>query len=838
MNHADPGPGRSSQPDETIDERDTTKPDDGGSDPFDCLAEEFAARCRRGETPSVSEYEERYPEHAEKVRKLLPTVAMMEQLKRRMNQAREKELTRSVPERLGEFRVLRELGRGGMGVVYEAVQESLGRHVALKVMHLVHIDARRLQRFQREAQAVAQLHHTNIVPIFAVGEQEGLPYYAMQYIRGSGLDALLEEWRAGKSLASEDRARFAAQIGRQAAEALQYAHEQGVLHRDVKPANLLVDEHQTVWITDFGLAKVIGHDDLTASGDVIGTLRYLAPEALRGETGPRGDIYSLGLTLYELLTLASPFGDLSPSELIHRVSEGELIQPRRLDPAIPRDLETIVLKAIARDPQHRYATAGALADDLRCFLEDRPILARRTTLFEHIWRWSRRNRATAALGATAVASLVLAAIVGWVGYASTTQALSAESNRRHEAESEKLRADENVALSLEVFGELFDKLTPEEMSLAPPAGLSGRREPFERGLKPELPGGDPGPGPPHGGPGGGPPPDRPGYGPIFKHRRDGGPPPDEPGGHPFGPGGPRGMDPGRTSRWEELSNNTELLQSILTFYDRFAQKNQTHPKLQGEAAWAYFKVGALEERLGHEKEAEAAYARAIAMFEKLAQRYPDIAEYRARLVEISNMTDPWAVDSASLHSQEERFLRAQKLVDQLVLEEPENTKHLRMQMQVHAKLGVILQRLGRVSDAEAAYRQSLAFGETLIDLSPRRERVKIDHADICEILAGLEIEGGRKDEARKLLETAVTQLQSLRTADSRSSRVADRFEGLAEAFEKLGDDARAKELLDLASAIQAYSSQFSPGPRGRGPRPPRSFDAPPEERVRRVPGDR
>src|SRR3954470_6386763 len=181
--------------DETIDDRGEV--DGDSSDAFDRLAEQFAEACRRGEAPSIAGYEARHPEHAEKIRRLLPTVAMMEQLKPGTQAKGDVEAGRPLPERLGEYRVVRELGRGGMGVVYEAVQESLGRHVALKVVHHVHLDARRLQRFRREAQAVAQLHHTNIVPIFGVGEHEGLPYYAMQYIRGSGLDALLGSWRGG-----------------------------------------------------------------------------------------------------------------------------------------------------------------------------------------------------------------------------------------------------------------------------------------------------------------------------------------------------------------------------------------------------------------------------------------------------------------------------------------------------------------------------------------------------------------------------------------------------------------------------------------------------------------
>ncbi|HEY2155690.1 MAG TPA: serine/threonine-protein kinase, partial [Isosphaeraceae bacterium] len=410
-------------------------------DPLDALAEEFAERCRRGEAPSMAEYLARHPDDIDRVRRLLGAVAMMEQLRRGSQRAR------AMPDRLGEFRILRELGRGGMGVVYEAVQESLDRHVAVKVIHHVHLDPKRLKRFQREAQAVAQLHHTNIVPIFGVGEHDGLPYYVMQIIHGHGLDALCDRWRREGSRKEAERWRFAAKVGVQAAEALHHAHDQGVLHRDVKPANLLVDEHEAVWITDFGLAKLNGREDLTGTGDVIGTLRYLAPEALHGETDARSDVYSLGLTLYELLTLEPPFGELSPSELLRQVSEGRPTTPRRLEPTIPADLETIILKATAREPEHRYADAGAMADDLRCFLEDRPIRARRATPFERAWRWSRRNRTLAALMATAASSLVLAAVVGWVGYA------RAEA-RRVEAEKATKRAEDNVALSLDVFGEL------------------------------------------------------------------------------------------------------------------------------------------------------------------------------------------------------------------------------------------------------------------------------------------------------------------------------------------------------------------------------------------------
>ncbi len=555
----------------------------GDRDPFDRLAEEFAERCRRGEAPSIAEYEARFPDDAEKVRGLLGAVAMMEQLRRGSRQARD------LPDRLGEYRVLRELGRGGMGVVYEAVQESLGRHVAVKAIHHVHLDPKRLGRFQREAQAVARLHHTNIVPIFGVGEHEGLPYYVMQSIRGEGLDALLDRWRGGGSAVAPGRWRLAAGVAIQAAEALHYAHEQGVLHRDIKPSNLLVDEQGTIWITDFGLAKLVGRDDLTASGDVIGTLRYIAPESLRGESDRRGDVYSLGLTLYELITLNSPFGELGPSELIRRVGEGHLPPPRRLVPVIPADLETIVLKSTAREPADRYPTASAMADDLRRFLEDRPIHARRSTPFERAWRWSRRNRAVAAMAAAVAGSLLLAAVVGWIGYARTAAALDRASGSLSEARAATRRSDENVALSLEAFGELFEKLAPNVSLTLPPLGL-GRLGPGG-GVGPGPPGefgsGDRGPGMRSPG----------GRGPAGRNRPGDGPP-DEfgPRGGPGGPGSgpPGGRGPGGDDgppRRGVPAVDLPLLQTVLSFYDRFARQNRnaTSGRLQGEAALAYGK---------------------------------------------------------------------------------------------------------------------------------------------------------------------------------------------------------------------------------------------------------
>ncbi len=355
-----------------------------------------------------------------------------------------------VPAQIGDFHLLREAGRGGMGIVYEAVQQSLGRHIALKVLppNAV-LDPRYLHRFRREAQAVARLHHPNIAPVFGVAEEGGVHYYAMQFIRGRGLDQILQNARAGDGRATlrallltardatpsgdADLYRRLAEIGRQAGEALDYAHGQGVLHRDVKPSNILIDADGHAWVTDFGLAKLAGEgEELTATGDLVGTLRYMAPERLQGQGDARPDVYSLGLTLYELAT-ERPWSAPAPGhgEAIRQAMDGQAPRPRRLNPKLPRDLETIILKATAAEPSHRYATARELAEDLGRFIEDRPVLASRTSLPRRIAKWARRRPALAGL-ATLAAFALLAAFAG------VTVAL-VQSERRADAERRALR---------------------------------------------------------------------------------------------------------------------------------------------------------------------------------------------------------------------------------------------------------------------------------------------------------------------------------------------------------------------------------------------------------------
>ncbi len=342
---------------------------------------------------------------------------------------------------LGDFRLLREIGRGGMGIVYEAEQISLRRRVALKILPFAAaLDPRQLQRFKNEALAAAHLHHSNIVPVHAVGYENGVHYYAMQYIEGKSLAALVNDLRrlsgqpqggqgqpgtnvsAAKTspaapdaptvpvLAADDETTvslsrawaagnrkyfdWVAVLGRQAALALEYAHQMGITHRDVKPGNLLLDPRGQLWVTDFGLAQVAGDPGMTVTGEMLGTLRYASPEQLQARPGVvdhRSDIYSLGATLYELLTLRHLFKGNNRNTLLRRIADDEPRAPRSVVRAVPRELETILLKALRKEPLERYASAQEMADDLQRFLDNRPVLARRPTRVERLRKWARRH---------------------------------------------------------------------------------------------------------------------------------------------------------------------------------------------------------------------------------------------------------------------------------------------------------------------------------------------------------------------------------------------------------------------------------------------------------------
>ena len=477
-----------------------------------------------------------------------------------------------------------------MGIVYEAQQISLGRRVALKVLPLAGVlDPRQLQRFKTEAQAAAQLHHPHIVPVFFVGSERGVHFYAMQFIEGQTLAEVIVALRSANprdhdsgttstvsigggpdahgakprsakmaeglvntresemtaankegvapastrpkaSLSTEGSTksgffRTVARLGINAAEALEHAHNLGVVHRDIKPSNLMVDGQGTLWITDFGLARFASDSDLTMTGDLLGTPRYMSPEQTRGSPAVvdhRTDIYSLGVTLYEILALEPAFTGSNRHEILRKIVDQEPRPLRQMNRSIPADLETIVLKAMAKDPAGRFPAAQALADDLQRFLDNRPILARRPTLAERTLKWGRRHPSL-------VVSAVVFLLLAFCGLSVGMFLLAREQQATRSAAQ---RAQDNLLVARQAVDDMYSRVAIDWME------------------------------------------DRPGITPLQR----------------------------------------EFLERAMTLYEKFSSFDGHDEATRYQAAMATLRVGTIRDRLGQFEPAEQAYRQAIALF--------------------------------------------------------------------------------------------------------------------------------------------------------------------------------------------------------------------------------
>ena len=654
--------------------------------------------------------------------------------------------------RLGDFRLLREIGRGGMGVVYEAQQISLGRRVALKVLPFAAVlDSRQIARFKHEAQAAAQLNHPNIVSVFAVGVERGVHYYVMQFIDGQPLDRALTELReaAGEKVrrgegekgrkgerekgssspfppfslspllsspaGGGEYFRAVTRLGIQAAAALHAAHENGIVHRDIKPSNLLLDGNGKLWVTDFGLARRQTDAGVTRTGDLVGTLRYMSPEQALGQVAlidHRTDIYSLGATLYELLTLEPAFpGDEGPA-LIRHIERNEPRPPRQLQPKIPADLQTVVLKAMAKRREDRYATAREFADDLQRVLEGKPTVARPPSLLDRTARWAQRHREV-----VAVAGLIV--VLALLGLTASTLLIAREQQR----------TAQNFALAEKRFREAQD--TVEQLGTRYSERLA------------KVQGAD-----------------------QIRH---------------------------------------DLLNQTLGYYRSFVEQAKDKPALRADLALTYSKIGALSREVGSNADAIAADMRAIELFGELAAANPRDADYRRRLgvcqnnlalaLERSGRTDEARRAYAeAIRLQEE--VQAGTMYPGSAEDSGQSIVDLAL---AHSNLGLLQNATGDVQGAAASLARAVGLQERLLHAAPdnperlrnlaatlnklgalyaEREPAKaIEHYEQAAAMQKKAVEL-RPEEADYRSELALT-LNNLGAAQSRSGTVSQAAESYA-----------------------------------------------------------
>ena len=561
-------------------------------------------------------------------------------------------------KRLGDFRLLREIGHGGMGVVYEAQQISLDRRVAVKVLPFAAVlDSKQIARFKNEAQAAAQLDHPNIVSVYAVGSDRGVHFFAMQMIDGQPLDRAVEELRRIRSPEtaqpdadevdgeeatagstnrsylteiSPDRQtyfRTVMGLGIQAAEALHAAHEYGVVHRDVKPSNLLLDGEGKLWVTDFGLARCQSDKALTQTGDLIGTMRYMSPEQTLGQSAlvdQRTDIYSLGVTLYELLTLEPAFpGDDGP-DLMRRLADQDPRTLRDLEPKIPVDLQTVIHKAMARRREERYMTAQEFADDLRRVLEGKPTIAKPPTIADRVAKWTRRHQGLVVSAATVC--LVAAAGLATSTALITRQYLRAEQNGRS-AE----RFFENAQEAVERLGlQINERLA-------------------------DVPG-------------------------AAQVRQD-------------------------------------LLASTVQYYEDFVEEAKNDPTLRFELALTYGKIATLTEAIGSTEQAVAAYARALSLFEQLVADDSANAEYRSQLAMCHNNLGLLLSQSGRTDEARRSYASAIDLQSKLADSDPDDRQCVSDLASTYGNVGLLQSETGDLEAAEASFLAAIHLQEQLLKRS-------------------------------------------------------------------------------------------------------------------------
>jgi tetratricopeptide (TPR) repeat protein len=626
----------------------------------------IVAELRAGRRPNLEELARRWPTLADQFEEHVAQLAAVVRCAADETPPPAAAWPDELPPLLGDFRIVREVGRGGMGVVYEAEQLSLRRRVALKVLpNAWLLDPLRLHRFQQEAHAAARLRHSHIIPVFAVGCERGLHYYAMQFIDGQSAAALVQELLR-KSARNSGHFRSVAKWGVQAAQALHYAHEAGVIHRDVKPANLLLDERGELWVADFGLARLGGEAELTATGDAVGTLRYMSPEqalGLKDIADHRVDVYGLGATLYELLTLQPVLPGEDRAEMFRRLLNDEPKPPRALDPAIPVDLETIVLKALRQEPAERYATAQELADDLRRFLDNRPVLARRPALRERVRAWARRH--ATGLAAAGIALAVVAVTLA----ASTVVATRAY----REAARKRIEAEEQRAKTRVAIDEMYNQLAFEWM------GEQGQLAPLQRVFLGKA---------------------------LAYYQEE---------------AREHADDPEAQFRTALVASRVVLIQKrlgqtddalrscdeALAALDRLSRHQSDSPEALELRGSCLREKGSLFHRIGRPKQADEAYRASIAQLEKAVAAEPDSPDYRSTLAMAQGSRAVLLQHQGALIESELLFRKALATLEELTKTLPEHPLHRFHLASLQNSLALLLGQTGKLKQAEQVTRAAV-----------------------------------------------------------------------------------------------------------------------------------
>lgn len=725
------------------------------------IADEFLERVERGEEPRVEEYTQKHPEIAPVLRQVLPALRIMR------SPAMETLPTEMEPtlSQLGDYRIVREVGRGGMGIVYEAEQVSLGRRVALKVLPFAAaVEPRQLQRFKQEAQAAAHLLHQNIVAVYAVGCERGVHYYAMQFVDGQSLAAVIAEMRqqsgstptrtprAGaldqgaetesmprcrlsteRSAPGSDFFRSVARLGIQAAEALEHAHQQGILHRDVKPANLMVDAAGHLWITDFGLARFHREAGLTQTGDVVGTLRYISPEQALGPNAlvdQRTDVYGLGATLYELLTLRPIHDGQNRNELMRQIERTEPLALHRLTSNVPAELETIIHKAIAHHSADRYATAQDFADDLRRFLEDKPIQARRPTFAQRLRKWRRRHpgivRATTIVFLVGVALLSAGSVVIWHEKEQATQAQA-------QAEMERRRAEVRYRLA---------RIAPDDVYTDVIQNWLAETEVMRKWLT--------------------------------------------------------------TEAQHQVEN--ELLRKALAYYEEQVATAARDPEMRLESAIAHRRMGEVLQKLERPGDAESAYREAVALFEELHSAFPEVPDYGLNLIVNSCLLARLlAEDPKRVADAERTYQQGLVLGCEMARRFADIPDVLLAKASVATGLGELYRRGRRFADAEKHHGQALDVLRRLASTSTGKPEHHSRLGRALHALARVRIDQDELGAAAPLLREAVRQQQAALTSHSNypdyRQALTEHFQELFPVLFRLGSHREAAEDAELFASL-------------------------------------